>query len=93
MSIGIRNKRIPIDHINKIFLTELHYENDNKKSLTFCQNAGCELVSYERLKEIHDLIGETLKHEQNYRKCKEDYDARPIEEPKFKGGKVYDDKK
>lgn len=56
---------IPEDHISQLFLHEIEYE-DNSRSLTFGQFKGSQIVSYERLRAIHSLIGETLKHEEEY---------------------------
>lgn len=58
------------DHIRRLYLHVLKFK-DGTTSLTFAMNAGVEVVSYERLKELHELIGETLKHEDGYNEYKD----------------------
>lgn len=65
---------LPEDHISKIFLTELEYE-DNSTSLTFGQGFGSSIVSFERLTEIHKLISKTLENEKEYREYKKWIDS------------------
>ena len=58
-----------IDDINLIHLKELELIN-NEKILTFGQNGGTEIISYDQLKELYDFIGKTYLIKKNIIKLK-----------------------
>lgn len=61
------------DSLKNLIFHEIEL-TDSSKSLTFAYNGGFEVVSYERLKEIHELISKTLNIEkESYDRYKENF--------------------
>lgn len=68
----------PIDHYTRIFLMELENELGDK-AFTFAQNGGREVIKYDRLLWIYEMIGLTLKQgKEEYEGFKKWYDNQPL---------------
>lgn len=77
-AVRYEDKTIPEDQMTKLNFIHLKDEN-NEHSLAFTYKNGLELLPYENLKEIYDLIGKTLENEKGYNKAKANYDKQADE--------------
>ena len=61
----IKASPLPDDHIDNLRLIEIKYDND-KSSLAFISKSDYEVVTFERLQEIHAMISKTLEKRKAY---------------------------
>ena len=57
---------MPDNNIENLYLIEIMYDDNNNNSLALISKTDQQLVPFERLQEIHTLIGKTLEKRKVY---------------------------
>lgn len=64
--INMESKSMPDNNIENLYLIEIMYDDNNNNSLALISKTDQQLVPFERLQEIHNLIGKTLEKRKVY---------------------------